>query len=95
MALRGTLEETWMQHGACRGLEYDEPGLFFPDFIRGRVPPDVQARIDTAKRICAGCVVRPDCLEYAESRHLNPPPVGIWGGEVFFLRRRPHPTHPA
>ena len=84
-----------MQHGACRGLEYDEPGLFFPELVRGRVPPDVQARIDTAKRICDGCAVRPDCHEYAASRrHLNPPPIGIWGGEVFSLRRPPKTTHP-
>lgn len=91
------LGEDWVGGAACRGLEYTEPGLFFPEFVQGRVSPESQARIDLALRICDDCPVVWECGDYYE-RHAgdNPPPVGIWGGQVRFLRRRnlKSPTHP-
>ena len=58
--------EEWKAEGACRD---HDPDLFFPD--RGE-------DTDTAKRICAGCTVRRECLTYALTapRERN----GIWGG---------------
>ncbi len=83
---RQVLREWWCQFAACRGLEYDDPGLFFPVHVQGRLDAASVARIDHAKAICAGCVVRPDCAKYAEQAGE----VGIWGGEIRHLR----PTHP-
>lgn len=80
------LREWWCQFAACRGLEYDDPGLFFPVYVQGRLDAVSVARIEHAKSICAGCVVRPECAAYAE----RVGEVGIWGGEVRHLR----PTHP-
>ena len=76
------LREWWSEFAACRGLEYDEPGLFFPVFVRGHVDAEAQARIDKAKRICAGCTVRLECSDYARRAHE----VGIWGGKIRTLR---------
>lgn len=66
--------EEWKAQGAC--AEHD-PEVFFPE--RG-------ADVDTAKRICAGCTVRRDCLTYA----LTPPVerFGIWGGMSNRERRK-------
>jgi len=60
----------WQSSGNCVG----QPGeLFFPeDSPRG----DRRRLEQQAKRICAGCPVRPRCLEHA----LNTPePYGVWG----------------
>jgi WhiB family redox-sensing transcriptional regulator len=55
----------WQRRGACHG----EPlGWFFPG--RGE---DVRPE----KALCAGCVVRSDCLDYAMA---DPDLAGIWGG---------------
>lgn len=66
--------EEWKAQGAC--AEHD-PEVFFPE--RG-------ADVDAAKRICAGCTVRRDCLVYA----LTPPVerFGIWGGMSNRERRK-------
>ena len=50
--------------------------MFFPD--RGQPATE-------AKRICAGCEVRAECLEYALNR---PEPTGIWGGATDRERRQ-------
>lgn len=67
----------WWSWGACNGLPLD---LFFPQ--QGE---DVTG----AKRVCAGCVVRQQCLEYALA---NGERWGIWGGlsenERRAIRRR-------
>lgn len=63
----------WTTHAACRDAD---PAWFFPD--RG-------GRVTRAKRICAGCEVRAECLELAlagNERH------GIWGGLGEEDRRR-------
>jgi len=50
---------------ACAGVD---PELFFPE--RG-------ASTNEAKAVCAGCVVRDACLEYAMDNNER---WGIWGG---------------
>lgn len=66
--------EEWKAEGACRD---HDPDVFFPD--RGE-------DTDTAKRICAGCTVRRECLTYAITapRERN----GIWGGTSGRERRK-------
>lgn len=60
-------EETpaWMADAACAGADVE---LWFPP--RGRNATE-------AKRICASCPVRLQCLDYALAHHET---VGIWGG---------------
>ena len=63
----------WREHAAC--LAY--PSILFFGLDDSESPADRRAREDEAKRICAGCNVRTECLEYAlEMRE----PYGIWGG---------------
>lgn len=65
--------DAWQEHGACRG---PQAAVFFP-------PPHFERKVvrlereRQAKAICAGCLVRTDCLEYAV---LIGEPHGIWGG---------------
>ena len=46
-------EYAWMQHGRCRGAK---PTEFFPSDGMG---------VEIAQRVCDGCPVRIECLEYA------------------------------
>ena len=46
-------------------------------------------RESTAKRICADCPVRQECLDYAMRVHE---PFGIWGGLTEAERRQLAPT---
>src|SRR5436309_1178268 len=62
---RETIGREWMDRAACRGLE---PELFFPD--DGADPAEAIA-------VCRCCMVRRECLEYAQ-QHREP--YGIWGG---------------
>ena len=62
----------WMADAACR----EHPDVnFFP--TQGE---DVEA----AKAVCAGCLVREECLAYARAERI---PAGIWGGEGTRARR--------
>ena len=63
----------WQDEANCLGVD---PDLFFPE--RG-------ASTREAKEICRGCVVRPDCLEFAL---VNGEKFGIWGGLSERERRR-------
>ena|ERR1700751_5277195 len=60
----------WRAAGACVSAD---PDLFFP------VSPDGMAagQVAEALRICAGCTVRRQCLEFALRTHEV---EGIWGG---------------
>ncbi len=68
----------WAERGACR--EVDPDSLFVPGAAQHR-----------AKRVCASCPVRVDCLAEALDNRME---FGIWGGMTererrSLLRRRP------
>ena len=75
------VHETWHLKAACRG---PESTLFFPPSVPER-REERDAREAKAKRICAQCVVRDDCLEFALRVRE---PHGIWGGLTEADRRR-------
>lgn len=60
----------WRSAGACVDVD---PDLFFPISTTG---PALE-QIAEAKRICAGCGVRKECLAFARE---HDPIYGIWGG---------------
>ena len=62
----------WRQRAACQGM--DSSRFFGPE--RERAPAEV-ARIEAAKRVCAGCAVVPDCRAFALQ---TGEPYGVWGG---------------
>lgn len=72
----------WRDRGACL---HEPPELFFPI---GTVGP-AALQLAEAKRVCAGCTVRDDCLQWAMSLNVE---QGVWGGlsedERRSLRRR-------
>jgi WhiB family redox-sensing transcriptional regulator len=60
----------WRAAGACASAD---PDLFFPVSSSGRAI----AQIDQARRVCASCLVRRQCLDFAmETVEAE----GIWGG---------------
>lgn len=61
----------WRERSVCASVD---PDLWFPD------PGSSSA---AAKRVCLGCEVRTDCLEYA----LEHGERGIWGGTTENQRR--------
>ena len=63
----------WMIFANCGD---QEPSTFFPKDGAG---------VDIAKRICMGCVVREDCLEYAIVTKQD---YGVWGGTSERERRK-------
>lgn len=66
---------SWMKQAACKGAD---PSIFFP--------PNGDAGMGLeAKAICAECVVRDVCLDYALSERIED---GIWGGKSARDRRR-------
>jgi WhiB family redox-sensing transcriptional regulator len=48
----------WMRRAACKG---QPDAVFFPDHEDDGEQPDYT----TARKICAGCLVRSQCLAYA------------------------------
>lgn len=62
----------WQDSGECN--EYD-PELFFDD-----------EKIEEAKAVCAGCLVREECLDYAIKMERTQPPFGVWGGLAVYER---------
>jgi WhiB family redox-sensing transcriptional regulator len=69
----GSVNLSWRQHAACRGLE---PEVFYPVS---------EEQIDEAKSVCRECPVREPCLEYAL---VNRERDGVWGGATERERRR-------
>lgn len=67
------MNQSWRQHGACRGVD---PDIFYP-------VSDEEA--EPAKAICATCSVREPCLEYALANRERD---GVWGGATERERRR-------
>lgn len=71
------LKDMWQDHAACAGMDTN---LFFRPEGEGRggrkgVVGEAD-RIRSAKKICAGCPVRAECLEFAIENEC----YGIWGG---------------
>lgn len=64
MSIRLTAE-SWPSRAACAG---DDTEMWFPP---GTADPD-----PLVVRVCAGCPVRTDCLEYAIATRQ----CGVWGG---------------
>jgi WhiB family redox-sensing transcriptional regulator len=69
----GSLERAWMADGLCAQTD---PESFYPE--KG-------ASTREGKRICHGCPVAAECLEYALARDER---FGIWGGLSERERRR-------
>jgi WhiB family redox-sensing transcriptional regulator len=70
----------WSVDAACRGSE----GSLFYSADSAERKEDRLEREQLAKRICAGCAVREECLHAAIERHES---YGIWGGLNEFERR--------
>lgn len=68
----------WEELAACREVG---PETFFPVAEDG---PMLEAEVQAAKSVCAGCPVRTQCLEYA----LGALAYGIAGGMTPEERRR-------
>lgn len=68
----------WMAEGSCRGKD---PGPWFPLPAGTHRPPKDVDLYTIARAVCAGCPVRPACLDYAlavEAQHIKND--GMWGG---------------
>lgn len=63
----------WQDLAEC---QYTDSEIFFPE--KG-------GSVRAAKRVCAGCVVRAECLEYALA---NEEKFGVWAGTSEAQRRR-------
>jgi WhiB family redox-sensing transcriptional regulator len=63
----------WMAEGNCRE---ESPSVFFPSDGVG---------VEVARRICATCPVKMECLEYALANGID---HGVWGGASERERRR-------
>jgi WhiB family redox-sensing transcriptional regulator len=66
-------EPTWMLEANCRGLN---ASAFFPSDASG---------VESARRVCAECSVRTECLDYSLDNRLD---HGIWGGTSERQRQR-------
>ena len=73
VAVEPTEEPDWQERALCAQTD---PEAFFPE--KGGSTRE-------AKRICSGCEVRAECLEYALT---NDERFGIWGGLSERERRR-------
>jgi len=62
--------EDWRAAAVCAQVD---PEIFFPEADRGRA---YELQVAAAKRVCAGCSVRPECLTFA----LRALPFGVAGG---------------
>lgn len=67
-------DEDWRVLAECANWE---PELWFPDHDPGALAE--------ARRVCAGCPVSLDCLEYALG---NPKEEGVWAGTTVSQRDR-------
>jgi WhiB family redox-sensing transcriptional regulator len=67
------MELEWMARGRCSNVP---PATFFPSDGAG---------VEVARRICADCPVREQCLEHALRHRID---HGVWGGCSERERRR-------
>ncbi|MEI7674890.1 MAG: WhiB family transcriptional regulator [bacterium] len=61
-------EEAWKLKAECFGMDTN---IFFPT--------NDNKTIKIAKKVCASCSVKEECVEYGK---LNGNGVGVWGGET-------------
>ncbi len=73
-------DDTWHERGLCAQTD---PEVFFPE--KGGSTRE-------AKRICSGCEVKAECLDYALAHEER---FGIWGGLSERERRRLRRGEPA
>ena len=66
-------EHEWMARGLCTAIP---PSTFFPSDGAG---------VEAARKICADCPVRAECLEHALVNRID---HGVWGGCSERERRR-------
>ena len=66
-------ERPWAAFGSCRGAD---PDPFFPG---------AEGEPDEGLKICRGCPVRQECLDWALETRIY---YGIWGGMTERERRR-------
>lgn len=66
-------EAEWRELARCRS----HPAVLFFGLDDLETPAERRIREEAAKRICAECQVRQECLEYALA---TKEPYGIWGG---------------
>ena len=74
--------DDWRNRSACRE---SDPELFFPIGTTGMAVE----QIEVALRICAGCAVAAECLEFALATNQD---SGIWGGRTEEERRKVRKT---
>lgn len=63
----------WREQAACKPF----PAVLFFGIDDSETPIERRSREEEAKEVCATCVVRVECLEYAL---VTKEPYGIWGG---------------
>jgi len=66
-------DRPWLEHAACKHLDTN---IFYPG--RGGL-------LHLARKICASCPVRRECLDYAVENHEM---LGVWGGTSERERRK-------
>ncbi len=76
---RDTMDYAWMADAECKG----STDLFYAPF--GESKSKRLKREEAAKKICAFCMVRVECLDYARK---NQEQSGIWGGETELERNK-------
>jgi WhiB family redox-sensing transcriptional regulator len=72
----GGRPERWTEHAVCAQVGAD---FWHPE--RGGITDSVRA----AKKVCMGCPVKQECLDYALRRDER---FGVWGGLTAQQRRR-------
>lgn len=77
--LIGALPGEWADHGVCRDSRDD---VHYPTGAEDS--PGYRLAAAIAKRECAGCPVRTECLSFALDTHE---PYGVWGGTTPAERR--------
>lgn len=78
MADYGHPIDRWWNHGACRG---HDPNLWFPEWPK---PNEYRQ----ARKICATCPVRKQCLDDALKRETGSLRYGMFGGTTPLERER-------
>jgi WhiB family redox-sensing transcriptional regulator len=66
-------DTTWRERASCLA----HPAILFFGLDDSESPAERRAREERAKRVCAECSVRRECLDYALTTRE---PYGIWGG---------------